>query len=50
MKNRLVHFVVALAAVSVVASGSTLSAQDSQSLSGLRFRFPGAVYTMSNAA
>ena len=51
MKNRLVHCVVALAAVSVVAvAGSTLSAQDSQSLSGLRFRFPGAVYTMSNAA
>lgn len=50
MKNRLIHFLVGLSAVSVVvAAGVTLFAQDAQSLGGLRFRFPGAVYTMSNA-
>lgn len=38
-----------LSAISIViAAGTTLSAQDSERLSGLRFRFPGAVYTMSN--
>lgn len=50
MKNRLVHLLVGLSAASlVVTAGATLSAQDSQRVSGLRFRFPGAVYTMSNA-
>jgi 6-phosphogluconolactonase (cycloisomerase 2 family) len=33
----------------VVAAGATLFAQETNSLSALRFRFPGAVYTMSNA-
>jgi 6-phosphogluconolactonase len=50
VKNRLVHFLVSLSAASlVVAAGVTLVAQESQDLTGLRFRFPGAVYTMSNA-
>jgi 6-phosphogluconolactonase len=50
VNNRLVQFLVGLSAVSVVAAaGTPLSAQDGQSLNGLRFRFPGAVYTMSNA-
>ena len=50
MKNRLVHLLVSLSAASlVVGAGATLVAQEPQSLSGLRFRFPGAVYTMSNA-
>ncbi len=50
MKNRLVHVLVGLAASFVAAAGATLSAQETQSLSGLRFRFPGAVYTMSNGS
>lgn len=37
------------AASLVVAAGATLFAQETQDLKGLRFRFPGAVYSMSNA-
>jgi 6-phosphogluconolactonase len=50
VKNRLVRVLVGLAASLVAAAGATLSAQDVQSLSGLRLRFPGAVYTMSNGS
>ena len=50
MKNRLVHLLASLSAASlVVGAGATLVAQETQDLKGLRFRFPGAVYTMSNA-
>jgi 6-phosphogluconolactonase len=49
VKNRL-HVLVGLAASFVAVSGAMLSAQDAQSLGGLRFRFPGAVYTMSNGS
>jgi 6-phosphogluconolactonase (cycloisomerase 2 family) len=49
VKNRLVHVLVGLFAVSVVVAGATLSAQDAQGPSGHRLRFPGAVYTLSNA-
>jgi 6-phosphogluconolactonase len=48
VKNRLVPVLVGLAAALVAAAGATLSAQDASSLSGPGFRFPGAVYTMSN--
>jgi 6-phosphogluconolactonase len=51
MKTRLVRSPVTLyAATLVVAAGATLAAQDFQDLSGRRLRFPGAVYTTSNAA
>lgn len=50
MKNRLVHLLASLsAACLVVGAGATLVAQETRDLSSLRFRFPGAVYTMSNA-
>jgi 6-phosphogluconolactonase len=50
VKNRLVHVLAGLAASFVAAAGATLSAQDAVSLSAPRFRFPGAVYTMSNGS
>jgi 6-phosphogluconolactonase len=51
VKNRFVHRLSALSALAIlVAAGTTLSAQNSERFSGLRFRFPGAVYTMSNGA
>ena len=50
MKNRLAHLLIVLSALSIIAAGTSLSAQESARSSGLRFRFPGAVYTMSNAA
>ena len=51
MKNRFVHVLASMtAAALVLAAGATLVAQESQDLSSLRFRFPGAVYTMSNAS
>ncbi len=50
MKNRLVHLLASLSAASlIVGAGATVVAQETQDLKGLRFRFPGAVYTMSNA-
>lgn len=51
MKSRLIRWLIGLSAISMAtAVGTTLSAQDSRQLSGLRFRFPGAVYTMSNGS
>jgi len=50
VKNRLIHLLGSLSAAAlVVAAGATLIAQETTAPSGLRFRFPGAVYTMSNA-
>jgi 6-phosphogluconolactonase len=50
VKNRLVQLLTCLSAVSlVVAAAATLFAQETTDLGGRRFRFPGAVYTMSNA-
>jgi 6-phosphogluconolactonase (cycloisomerase 2 family) len=47
--KRLIRWSILLSALSMmVAVGTTLSAQDSPQSRGLRFRFPGAVYTMSN--
>lgn len=50
MRNRLVRVLASVAALLVGAAGATPFAQDAQSLSGRRFQFPGAVYTMSNAS
>jgi 6-phosphogluconolactonase (cycloisomerase 2 family) len=51
MNKRLAQLVIALSAVSIViATGTTLSAQDAERSSRQRFPFPGAVYTMSNGA
>lgn len=50
MKNHLDRLLAGVAALLVCAAGATLFAQDAQRLSGLRFRFPRAVYTMSNGS
>jgi 6-phosphogluconolactonase (cycloisomerase 2 family) len=51
VKNRVAHLLTALSALTFcVAAATSLSAQDSERLTSLRFRFPGAVYTMSNGA
>jgi 6-phosphogluconolactonase (cycloisomerase 2 family) len=50
VKNHLDRLLAGVAALLVCAAGATLFAQDAQRLSGLRFRFPGAVYTMSNGS
>jgi 6-phosphogluconolactonase (cycloisomerase 2 family) len=51
VKNRPAHLLIAVFALAiVVAAGTTLLSQDAERINGLRFRFPGAVYTMSNDA
>jgi 6-phosphogluconolactonase len=50
VKNRIARLLLAAIALVSVAAGTTLFAQDASRLNALRFRFPGAVYTMSNGA
>jgi 6-phosphogluconolactonase len=49
VKKPLIRWLIALSALAMMmAGGIPLSAEDSPQFSGRRFRFPGAVYTMSN--
>ena len=50
MENRIARLLLAATALVSVVAGTTLFAQDANRLTALRFRFPGAVYTMSNGA
>jgi 6-phosphogluconolactonase (cycloisomerase 2 family) len=50
VKTHLGRWVLGLSVLSAIIASATLAAQDAQQLSVSRFRFPGAVYTMSNGA
>lgn len=50
MKNRIARLLLAVTALVSIVAGTTLFAQDTDRFTALRFRFPGAVYTMSNGA